>query len=295
MHRRKFLASVAGLVAGARLVSAPSTQPLFTISLAQWSLHRAFGRKQPATADPLDFAKIAKTQFDIDAVEYVNLFYKDAVKKPGLGNDLKKRADDHGVKSVLIMCDGEGNLGDPDNSKRSTAVENHRKWLDLAQTLGCHSIRVNAASDKSKTYAEQQKLAADGLRKLCELGDTYGLNVIVENHGGLSSHGDWLVGVMKLVDHKRVGTLPDFGNFDKDYDRYQGVQEMMPYAKGVSAKSHEFDAAGNETHTDYVRMMKIVTDAGYHGRVGIEYEGPTLSEPDGVRATKRLLERILAR
>lgn len=165
----------------------------------------------------------------------------------------------------------------------------------MAQTLGCHSIRVNAASDKSKTYAEQQKLAADGLRKLCELGDTYGLNVIVENHGGLSSHGDWLVGVMKLVDHKRVGTLPDFGNFDKDYDRYQGVQEMMPYAKGVSAKSHEFDAAGNETHTDYVRMMKIVTDAGYHGRVGIEYEGPTLSEPDGVRATKRLLERILAR
>jgi len=294
MHRRTFLASALSLAAGTRIASAQGRQPLFTISLAQWSLHKAFGRKQPATADPMDFAKIAKTQFDIDAVEYVNQFYKDAVSKPGLAADLKKRADDHGVQSLLIMCDGEGDLGDSDDKKRAVAVENHRKWLELAQALGCHSIRVNAASDKKKSYEEQQKLAADGLRKLCEIGDTYGLNVIVENHGGLSSRGEWLVGVMKLVDHKRIGTLPDFGNFDKDYDRYQGVREMMPFAKGVSAKSNEFDAEGNETKTDYRRMMKIVTDAGYHGRVGIEYEGPTLSEPEGIRATKRLLERILA-
>ncbi|MGH7291768.1 MAG: sugar phosphate isomerase/epimerase family protein, partial [Myxococcota bacterium] len=195
-----------------------------------------------------------------------------------------------GVTSVLIMCDGEGALGDADEKKRMTAVDNHRKWLDAAKQLGCHSIRVNAQS--AGTFEEQQQRAADGLRKLCEIGDTYGLNVIVENHGGLSSHGDWLAGVMKLVNHKRVGTLPDFGNF-YEYDRYKGVQDMMPFARGVSAKSHDFDdAIGEEKQIDYRKMMKVVLDANYHGRLGVEYEGDRLSEPDGIRATKKLLEKI---
>jgi len=273
------------------LLAQTRKEPLFKISLAQWSLHRAFGRDATATRDPMDFAKIAKSEFEIDAVEYVNQFYKDAVKKSGLGADLKKRSDDFGVRNVLIMCDGEGDLGDPDEKKRLKAVENHRKWLELGKALGCHSIRVNAQSDKKLAPGEQARLAADGLRKLCEVGDTYGLNVIVENHGGLSSHGDWLANVMKMVDHKRVGTLPDFGNFT-DYDRYKGVAEMMPFAKGVSAKSHEFDAAGNETKTDYQRMMKIVLDAGYHGYLGIEYEGEKHTEPEGIRLTKKLLEKI---
>jgi sugar phosphate isomerase/epimerase len=301
LDRRDFLRHSAGLAAGLGLgaVALPTPgayatrladekkKPPFLISLAQWSLNRAFFGK---SLDPLDFAKIAKQDYGIDAVEYVNQFYKDKVKDKDFAAELKKRADDNGVKSVLIMCDGEGALGDADEKKRQQAVENHHKWVELAKFLGCHSIRVNAHS--AGTPDEQRDRVADGLRKLTEFGASHEINVIVENHGGLSSNGEWLVSVMKKVDHKRCGTLPDFGNFG-DYDRYKGVTEMMPYAKGVSAKTHDFDDKGEETHTDYHRMMKIVLDAGYHGRVGIEYEGGKLSEPEGIRATKRLLERIL--
>ncbi len=265
----------------------PPADPLFTISLAQWSLHRAL---YAGSLDHLDFPKAAKVDYGIDAVEYVNAFFKE--KSSNTYNaQLAQRCRDHGVTSVLIMCDGEGPLGDPDVVKRSLAVENHRKWLDAARSLGCHSIRVNAQS--TGTFEEQQKLAADGLRKLCELSDGYGLNVIVENHWGLSSNGRWLAGVMRLVGHPRVGTLPDFGNFDpKEYDRYQGVTDMMPFARGVSAKSYDFDpTTGDDTKIDYRRMLDIVMKAGYRGRIGIEYEGKTLSEPEGIRATKRLLER----
>ncbi|HEX9165883.1 MAG TPA: sugar phosphate isomerase/epimerase family protein, partial [Gemmatimonadales bacterium] len=180
-------------------------------------------------------------------------------------------------------------LGDPDAAKRKQAVENHHKWVTAAKTLGCASIRVNAASEGPAE--EQMKLAADGLRSLCEFAEPHGINVIVENHGGLSSHGDWLVGVMKLVSHPRCGTLPDFGNF-YEYDRYKGVQELMAYAKGVSAKSHDFDGEGNETTKDFRRLMKIVLDAGFRGWIGIEYEGGHLPEREGIRRTLHLLERI---
>jgi len=192
------------------------------------------------------------------------------------------------------MIDGEGRLGDPDAKKRSQAIENHRRWIEAAGFLGCHSIRVNAAS--SGSYDEQQKLAVDGLRRLADVAFEQGMNVIVENHGGLSSNGKWLAGVIKQVNRRNCGTLPDFGNFNlgggKLYDRYKGVAELMPYALAVSAKSHDFDEQGNEIHTDYRRMMRIVLDAGYRGHVGIEYEGGKLSEPEGIRATKRLLEKV---
>ena len=264
---------------------------LFGISLAQWSLHRALRAKR---LDNLDFAAAARNDYGIDAVEYVNQFFRDKAGDEAYIARMKQRADDAGVRSLLIMIDGEGRLGDPDGAKRTRAVENHRKWLSAAKALGCHSIRVNAAS--TGTFDEQQKLAADGLARLTELGANLDLGVIVENHGGLSSHGEWLAGVIRMVDMPNCGTLPDFGNFHlgggKQYDRYKGVAELMPFAKAVSAKSYDFDENGEETHTDYLRMMRIVTAAGYHGRVGIEYEGSRLSEPEGIRATKRLLERV---
>jgi L-ribulose-5-phosphate 3-epimerase len=173
------------------------------------------------------------------------------------------------------------------------AVENHCRWVEAAKYLGCHSIRVNAQS--SGTWDEQRDRAAEGLRSLSEFGDTHGINVIVENYGGLSSNGQWLSATIKQANHPRCGTLPDFGNFrisaTEEYDRYKGVAELMPFAKGVSAKSNEFDAAGNDTKTDYARMLKIVLEAGYKGYIGIEYEGATLSEADGVRATQTLLEK----
>jgi sugar phosphate isomerase/epimerase len=268
-----------------------ATEPLFKISLAEWSLHRSlFDGK----LNHLDFAKQAKNEYGIDAVEYVNQFFKDKAKDTAYIGEMKKRADDLGVKSLLIMCDGEGRLGDPSLKERAQAVENHYKWVEAVKLLGGHSIRVNAASEGS--YEDQVHRAADGLRSLSEFGDQHGINVIVENHGGLSSNGAWLAEVITKVDHPRCGTLPDFGNFQvepgKEYDRYKGVTELMPFAKAVSAKSHDFDAEGNETHTDYLKMMKIVLDAGYHGYVGIEYEGSKVSESEGIMLTKKLLERV---
>jgi L-ribulose-5-phosphate 3-epimerase len=271
---------------GTTTVSTAAPRPWFDISLAEWSLHKALFSKQ---LDPLDFPRVAKRDYGIHAVEYVNQFFMDKAKDRKYLADLKDRCKSEGVKSLLIMCDGEGALGDADPAKRTQAVEKHYKWVEAARFLGCHSIRVNAAS--GGTYEEQLERAADGLRRLTEFGAKHRLNVIVENHGGLSSNGAWLSAVIKKVGHPRCGTLPDFGNF-RDYDRYQGVTEMMPFARGVSAKSHDFDENGNETHTDFRRMMRIVKDAKYRGFVGIEYEGEKLSEPEGIRATKRLLERV---
>ncbi len=266
-------------------------KPLFQISLAEWSLHRALNT---GTLMHLDFAKVAKETYGIHAVEYVNSFFKDKADDVAYIADMKKRCDDLGVRSLLIMCDGEGALGDSDTAKRLQAVTNHHRWVRAANQLECHSIRVNARS--SGTYEEQQQRAADGLRQLTEYAQQFDINVIVENHGGLSSNGAWLAGVMRLVGLPTCGTLPDFGNFHlgegKWYDRYQGVEELMPFAKAVSAKSHAFDGEGNETGTDYRRMMKIVCDAGYRGYVGIEYEGSATGEHEGIQATKHLLEIV---
>ena len=277
----------------------------FEISLAQWSLHRSL---YSGELDHLDFAKISKENFGIDAIEYVNSFFFEKAEDKSYLKEMKNRADDYGVKSLLIMCDNEGSLGDPNNQKRQKAVENHYKWHEAAKYLGCHSIRVNAylteslhgleVGDYTKTgsYENQVSLAADGLRKLTEFGADLGINTIVENHGGLSSDGAWLASVMKAVDHPMCGTLPDFGNFriegDRWYDRYKGVKELMPFAKAVSAKSHDFDSNGNETQTDFFRMMDIVINAGYSGYVGIEYEGRRMDEMSGIKATKDLLERV---
>ncbi len=260
----------------------------FKISLAQWSLHKSLQKK---TLDNLDFAKVAKEKFGILAVEYVNQFFKDKAKDETYLAEMKKRTSDLGVTNVLIMVDGEGALGDIDEQQRTKAVENHYKWVDAAKYLGCHSIRVNA--ETKAEYEEGKKLAADGLRRLSEYAKPLDMNVIVENHGGWSSNGKWLSETIRMTGLANCGTLPDFGNF-YDYDRYQGVTEMMPLAKAVSAKSYDFDADGNDTKIDFMKMMKIVMDANYHGWVGIEYEGSKLSEEDGIIATKKLLEKCMA-
>jgi L-ribulose-5-phosphate 3-epimerase len=300
-NRRDFVKATGAAGLGLALGAAPASrllaypdpkEPLYKISLAEWSLNKAiFGGK----LDNLDFAKTAKNEFGIEAVEYVNQFFKDKAQDEKYLADLKQRGDDLGVTHVLIMIDGEGHLGDPDEAKRKEAIANHHKWVDAAKFLGCHSIRVNAYSEGG-TFEEQQKLAADGLHGLSEYAAKHDIGVIVENHGGLSSNGAWLAGVMKLVNLPNCGTLPDFGNFrvsgDEEYDRYKGVDEMMPFAKAVSAKSHDFDADGNCIETDYKKMMEIVLKHGYHGFVGIEYEGSKLSEAEGIKATKKLLEKV---
>ena len=295
-------------------------EPFFKISLAQWSLHNSFfgdilksgdfekfGKLLMTDPDallqghlkPIDFPSIAKKDFGVDAIELVNTFYFSKGKDTAYWKEFRNRCDGEGVKAILIMCDALGDLGDQDAAKRQAAVENHKPWLEAAQILGCHAIRVNAAG---KGTAEEVKAAAvEGLGALSAIGKEEGINVIVENHGGHSSNGAWLASVISQVNNPYCGTLPDFGNFciergpdgcKEEYDRYKGTTELMPFAKGVSAKTHDFDADGNEIHTDYKKMLTIVKDAGYTGYIDIEYEGKKLSEPDGIMATKRLLERV---
>lgn len=296
LPRRDFLKSSAlaltGIATGAAIgprclfADAPAEDLLFNISLAEWSLHRTL---QSGEMTNLDFPAVAKNEFDIDAVEYVNSFFKDKAKDTDYLTELKTRCDDLGVRSLLIMCDGEGQLGAADEAKRTQAVENHYQWVEAAKFLGCHSIRVNAASAGSRQ--EQQARAADGLSRLGEFADQHGVNVLVENHGGLSSDGAWLKAVMEQVARPNVGTLPDFGNF-YEYDRYQGVEDLMPFAKAVSAKSRTFDPEGNESGIDYRQMLQIVLDANYHGYIGIEWEGGEPDEKQGIRLTRDLLVKI---
>ena len=325
--RRQFikhlaLTSAALSLIGCHSVFQPGENPelLFDISLAQWSLHRTlFGAKTSAerlrglsgpqvadtlrnnpkyllrgSLDPLDFPAYAKSQFGINAVEYVNTFYLGKARDTKYLSELKLRAHDAGVNSVLIMCDLEGDLGAPNRKERITAVKNHYQWVEAAAFLGCHAIRVNAKS--AGTWNEQVNLAAEGLSQLADYAQRYNINVLVENHGGLSSNPEWLTSVMKTANHKHLGTLPDFGNFriseSEHYDYYQGVEELMPYARAVSAKSLDFNSQGEHTTFDYERIMRTVVQSGYKGFVGIEYEGEHLSEQQGIEYTLTLLKNI---
>lgn len=312
--RRRFLSLAATTAAAAisRPALAAAKEPPFKISLAEWSLNKGiFGKEGAERHEHLDFCKIARS-LGIDGVEYVNQMFFDKAADAAYLAEMKSRQDGEGVKGLLIMCDREGNLGDPDDAKRAKTIENHLKWLDAAATLGCHSIRVNAASDPKLSWDEQMKLAADGLHRLCEEGDKRGLFVVVENHGGLSSNGLWLTGVMKLADHARVGILPDFGNFYTDrnkgelYNPYKGLREFMPWVKkAVSAKAYNWDTGagkfytedpreGREMTLDFQRLIDIVVKAGYNGYIGIEYEGDKHAEIEGIKRTKQALDEIAA-
>jgi len=313
MERRKFVKSITGLgLTGSMLpllvncgspskvgseseeAMAESSELFFKISLAEWSLNKAI---KSGELSNLDFPGVAKKEFGITAVEYVNQLFEDRSAGQDYLKELKIRTDDLGIENVLIMIDHEGDLGGLDDSARNKSVENHYKWVEAAKFLGCHSIRVNAAG---KGTPEEVKAAAiDGLGRLSEFGSKHNIQVIVENHGGISSNGKWLADLISQVNSPFCGTLPDFGNFcikrnEKDdcmeeYDRYQGIFELMPFARGVSAKSNAFDENGNETKTNFVKMLKIVKKAGYRGYIGIEYEGP--NEYEGIAATKKLLEK----
>jgi len=271
----------------------------FEISLGEWSFNKLLFANKMTN---LDFPVIAKQQFGISIVEYVNQFFMDKAENTNNLNELLRRCNDNGVTNHLIMCDNEGPLGDPDDTKRLKAIEDHYKWVDAAKYLGCITIRVNSFGDGSAE--DVQKAAVDGISRLAEYAEKEGSNIVIENHGGYTSDGQWIVGLMKAINKSNVGTLPDFGNFCvkreggsvwegkciEEYDRYKGVAEMMPYAKAVSAKTQAFDTKGNCIETDYNRMLKVVKDAGFHGYVGIEYSGD--NEEDGVRKTKALLERV---
>ncbi|MEL0300412.1 MAG: sugar phosphate isomerase/epimerase family protein [Flavobacteriaceae bacterium] len=318
MERRKFIQNSLALGLGATalstlsantlgkhfLVNNLSTSPFFKLSLAQWSLHNAI---QKGDLNPYDFAAKAK-ELGFEGIEYVNQLYKDVTEAKDKNSALKQfiaksnaQAKVHGVENILIMIDGEGDLAVPSVSKRNKAIENHKTWVEVAAAMGCHSIRINLFGERNEQAWKAQ--SAESMRKLAEFATPYKVNIIVENHGYLSSNAALVMEMLDEVNQSNCGTLPDFGNFClerkdgerwgancvKEYDRYKGVEELMPRAFAVSAKSHDFDAQGNETNTDYLRMLKLVKSAGYNGFIGVEYEGSGLSEVDGILATKNLL------
>lgn len=276
----------------------PEAKPWFDISLAAYSLHKSFEAEEITN---MDFPRIASEKFDIKAVEFLNIYFMDKAKDKAYLEALNQQSKELGVSHQLIMVDREGNLGTPVERDRKIAVQNHYKWVEAAAALGCHSIRVNARGEGTPEQVKQA--AIDGLGQLGKFAADFNINVIVENHGGVSSNGKWLASVLSGVGMDNVGSLPDFGNFcikgypqgagdcEIPYDRYQGTREMMPFAKGVSAKSYNFDENGNETTIDYGKILKIVKESGYNGFIGIEYEGHNLSEEEGILATKALLER----
>lgn len=310
MNRKQFLS-----LAGVSTLGLAFPVPIFSsekaaknkISLAQWSMNRSFfsGKK-----DAHDFAVYA-ANMGFTGVEFVNQFYFDQLKNgttssknvSSLAKTLNSRAKDNNVTNVLIMVDLEGNLADSSSKEIKTAIEQHKKWVELAAEIGCHSIRVNLSGEKDpKRWIDK---SVEGLTGLCGFAKTMGINIIVENHGGLSSNGSLLVQVMKKTNLDNCGTLPDFGNFciahswgndptcEEWYDMYKGVAELIPYAKSVSAKSYDFDDNGNETKIDYAKMMKIVKQNNYDGYIGVEYEGSRLGEKEGILATKNLIQRLL--
>ena len=280
----------------------------FKISLAQWSLHRTL---QAGKLDHLDFPVKARNDFGIEAVEYVNGFFggkkmnfKEAGKNQDYLNELLKRSKDAGVVNHLLMVDEEGPLALPNQKKRLKAVDNHKKWIEAAKFLGCATVRVNLHGDGD---SDAKKTASiDSLSRLGAIAGTMNINVVVENHGSDSSRGVWMADVIKQVNRSNVGTLPDFGNFcishpwgttqdgcEEEYDRYKGVAEMLPFAKGVSAKTYDFDANGEQPLMDYKRLMDIVKKSSFEGYIGIEFEGNKGDEDDGIRKTKALLEKYL--
>lgn len=279
--------------------------PFFKLSLAQWSINKMIRFDK---VDPYTFAQKAKS-WGFEGLEYVSQLYNKELEAAGYSDQAMKSfvdkcnaaAKKYGLSNVLIMVDGQGDLAAEDTDQRRVAVETHYKWVDAAAAMGCHAIRVNLNGVQEPQ--PWKTASVDGLTQLATYAAGKNINIIVENHGGLSSNAALLSEVMATVNMPNCGTLPDFGNFCikresgdyyeskclEEYDKYTGVKELMPYAKAVSAKSYDFDAAGNETKIDYTKMLEIVKNAGYTGYIGVEYEGEGLSEEAGILATKELL------
>ena len=287
MNRRIKLLLISFLLTGLIGSGTFAQNEVYKISLAEWSLHRSL---ESGSITNLDFPRIAKKTYGLDAVEYVSTFFN------GRGEDqrylaaLKDSCAKYGIKSLLIMVDGEGDLADSSLATRSKAVENHYKWIMAARFLGCHSIRVNAGG--RGTMGQMQAAAIDAMARLSDYAAKYGINVIVEDHGGNSSIGRWLAEIIKTVDKPNFGTLPDFNNFF-EYDPYKGVSELMPFARGVSGQTRDFDENGNETRIDFDKMMKIVSESGYKGYIDVEYSGTKLSVDEGIKANLALLKRVI--
>lgn len=302
MNRKEFIFKSSQALAilpflGSSLACSQTNNDLFfKISLAQWSIHKALF---DGSIDHLDFAKIAR-KFDCEGLEYVTNFFSDKAKNISYLNKMNNAAKNQGVENVLIMVSKEGYLASPKLDIRKKGIENHYKWIDAAHHLGCHAIRVDLRG--GKIADEATKASLDSLNALSDYAKGSNINVLVENHGGFTSNGNWMYQLFSQIEKSNCGTLPDFGNFcikrDKkqncidEYNKYKGLSETLPFAKAVSAKSRRFDSIGNEIETDYLRALKMVKEVGYTGYIGIEFEGNEVSEFKGIELTRNLLTKI---
>ena len=308
MKRRKFNKIVSSLSSGIILSNGYSCSNInnvdkYGISLAQWSLHKMI--KIDKTLNPIDFAQKSK-ELGYDAIEYVSTLYRPILEKLSIKEMTKKlinKSKEHDVKNLLIMVDDEGNLSSSNLSEIKEAIDKHKRWIEMASKLECHSVRVNLEGEDQLDKWKDNSIK--GLSLLSEFASNYNVNIIVENHGGNSSIGKELAELIKNVNLDNCGTLPDFGNFcikrkngslydgpcDIEYDKYEGMRNLMPYAKAVSAKSYDFDPFGNETTIDFKKMMDIVDEFNYNGYLGIEYEGNNHSEINGIELTKKLIQK----
>ena len=299
--------------------TAHPTAPRFKYSFAQYALHRKIGGGGPLwrrhakrvhfaltermtdffqmPLHPTKFPEFVRSTFDIGAVEYVSGFYRGLGSNAFYWKEMKKRADGAGVENVLIMVDGEGAIGDPNTHDRTQAIENHKPWVDAAATLGCHAIRVIAATDESLPWKDQHDLVLDGLSRLSEYATSRGINLVIENKGGYSQNGEWLSQLLTKADSANIGSLPDFGNFElpdgSHYDGVKGVRELMPFAQGVSVKTFGFDENGDENTLDFEGMMKAVIESEFSGFLGLEFEGTGMNEVEGTKKTKALVDRLV--
>ena len=312
MKRKEFikLASTGALgISSLGYLSCESQKEIFfKLSLAQWSLNKAI---RGGEMSPYLFAEKSKN-LGFTGLEYVNQLYDDVMKSEDKSSSIKnfilkynQLASDNGMDNVLIMIDEEGDLAGENEEQRLKSIDNHKLWIDTAAEMNCTSVRLNLYG--SKDIETWKALSIDSLSKLGEHAKGTGLNVIVENHGRITSNIPELMNAINGVNMDNVGTLPDFGNFcmadegygsvfdgtcETVYDFYKGVEEMMPKAFAVSAKSNDFDGNGDEKTIDYMKMLKIVKSFGYTGYIGVEYEGKRLSEVEGIKATRDLLIKV---
>ena len=278
--------------------------------------------------DLLGFPDLVKNTYGINGAEYWSIPFMGRENDRDFLNDLKRRSDDNGVDNLIILVDdidiktmqSGPSLASSNKNDRDTAIDYHKKWVDVAKNIGCHSIRINLRSEEENDQKILEN-SSESISKLIEFSKQDIISIVIENHGGITGDADWLVSLMKNVDSKHLGTLPDFGtynfcikrgnlnfqslseNCEDQYDKYLGVKKLMPYAKGVSAKSHEFDKDGEELSTNYSRMIKIISESNYKGYITIEYEGAMkgmfggegtyLSPHEGILATKKLINKYL--
>ena len=278
--------------------------------------------------DLLGFPDLVKNTYGINGAEYWSIPFMGRENDRDFLNDIKRRSDDNGVDNLIILVDdidiktmqSGPSLASSNKNDRDTAIDYHKKWVDVAKNIGCHSIRINLRSEEENNQKILEN-SSESISRLIEFSKQDNISIVIENHGGITGDADWLVSLMENVESKHLGTLPDFGtykfcikranlnfqslseNCEDQYDKYLGVKKLMPYAKGVSAKSHEFDKDGEELSTNYSRMIKIISESNYKGYITIEYEGAMkgmfggegtyLSPHEGNLATKKLINKYL--